>query len=114
MAKEAYKGHRPGSIKGDVHKVYDAKGVEAAVKKAVALGATAGSARTWCSFWKNNPGESTYHAPAKKSSKPRPTDRRKVTGKKAAAKSARKAPAKPARKRAVLAAPKPARKRAKL
>lgn len=51
MTNEEYKGHRAGSNKGIVHKVFDEKGKDAALKKAGALGLLPNTARTWCSEW---------------------------------------------------------------
>lgn len=53
-AKEeaGYKGHRAGSRKETIHKLFDEKGDEAAIKKAVALGLSEGSAKSWIGAWK--------------------------------------------------------------
>lgn len=80
MTTEAYKGHRAGSNKSLVHKVFDEKGKDAALKKASALGLADSTARTWCSQWARDGKKG-------KSSKG-PT-----TAKKAAAKPAAKKPA---------------------
>lgn len=97
MTTEAYKGHRAGSNKSLVHKVFDEKGKDAALKKASALGLADSTARTWCSQWARDGKKG-------KSSKG-PT-----TAKKAAAKPAAKPAAKkPAAKKS--AAPKKTRVR---
>ena len=93
--KEAYKDHRPGTAKGEVHRVYDDKGPEAAIKKAVALGKLETTARTWISSWKSGVG-------AKKTVKAKAPATKKATAKKATVKktakvkkpAAKKAPAK--------------------
>lgn len=48
---DGYKGHRSGSNKETVHKVYDEKGRDAAFKKAAALGLAENTARSWASSW---------------------------------------------------------------
>jgi hypothetical protein len=53
-----YKGHRAGSRKETVHKIFDQKGVEAARLKAELLGIRPGSFKTWLSHFRN------YTAPA--------------------------------------------------
>jgi hypothetical protein len=94
--KEGYKGHRVGSNKGKVHMVFDEKGKDAAIKKAVALEIQETTARTWCSTWGAGKGKKKVAkaAPAKKAVK--------KTAKKAPAKKAAKkaAPAKVKRERA--------------
>lgn len=86
MTKEAYKDHRAGSNKGEVHRVYDTKGAEAAIKKAVSLDIQEATARTWCSSWKTGKAgkkSAKKAAPAKKTAK-------KATAKKAAKKSVKR------------------------
>lgn len=88
-ATEGYKGHRVGSNKGKVHQVFDDKGKDAAIKKAVSLDIMETTARTWCSAWgsaKKKPVAKKAKAPAKVAKK--------------AAKKAAKAPAKKAKKKA--------------
>jgi hypothetical protein len=63
--KEGYKGHRVGSNKGKVHEIFDTKGKDAAVKKAVSLGLEETTARTWCSSWAAGKKKKVA-APAKK------------------------------------------------
>lgn len=87
MAKEAYKDHRAGSTKGEVHRVFDTKGKDAAIKYATTHDIQESTARTWCSTW--GAGKKT----AKKAAAPA-----KKTVKKASAKKA--APAKKAAKKA--------------
>jgi len=53
MTKEAYKDHRAGSPKGEVHRVFDTKGKDAAIKKAVSFDLQEATARTWISSWKS-------------------------------------------------------------
>ncbi|HKX35954.1 MAG TPA: hypothetical protein VJM79_04720, partial [Rhizorhapis sp.] len=48
---DGYKGHRVGSNKETVHKVYDDKGRDAAIKKAAALELADNTARSWISSW---------------------------------------------------------------
>jgi hypothetical protein len=82
-----YKDHRPDSAKGKVHEVFDTKGKDAAIKKAVALDIAESTARTWCSSWKNG-------GKAKKAKAAKAAPAKKPAAKKAAAK---KAPAKKAK-----------------
>lgn len=86
MASEAegYKDHRAGSNKGKVHKVFDEKGKDAAIKKAVALELSESTARTWCSTWGKKSSSK------KASSKASKTNARKPAGKKTAKKAAPK------------------------
>ena len=48
---DGYKGHRAGSNKEQVHKVYDEKGAEAAIKLASKLGLSEGTPKSWISSW---------------------------------------------------------------
>ena len=48
MSKEGYKSHRPGTRKGIVHKIFDEKGDEAAMKKGIS--ANSSRARSALSF----------------------------------------------------------------
>lgn len=65
--KEGYKGHRVGSAKERVHKVFDEKGKDAAIKKAVSLDLQETTARTWCSTWtKGSKTKKAVKPPAKK------------------------------------------------
>jgi hypothetical protein len=68
MDTEGYKGHRPGSNKGKVHKVFDEKGKDAAVKKALSLDIKDTTARTWCSAW--GAGKGKKKAAPKANAKP--------------------------------------------
>lgn len=91
MAKvvEEYKGHRAGTTKNIVHRKFDEKGADAAIKLAMANGIKEATAKTWCSFWKNNPG-------GKKTAKKAAAPKKAKTAKKAAPKKV----AKPAKKAA--------------
>lgn len=51
MAKEGYKNHRPGSVAGAVHKVFDQHGKEAAKKKGESLGLEPHTVRSMISLW---------------------------------------------------------------
>lgn len=51
MAKEGYKNHRPGSVAGAVHKVFDTSGKEAAKKKGESLGLEPHTVRSMISLW---------------------------------------------------------------
>lgn len=88
---EGYKGHRPGSNKEKVHKVFDEKGKEAAIKKAASLDLSESTARTWCSSWKKGGKKASDNA-------------RKPAGKKTSAKKSAKKASKPAVKRERIAA----------
>lgn len=48
---EGYKGHKPGSRKEQVHKVYDEAGLEKAVALASELGLSPTTARSWIATW---------------------------------------------------------------
>lgn len=52
-----YKGHREGSRKEQVHKAYDDKGKDAALKKADALDIQTATARAWVSSWGPSPAD---------------------------------------------------------
>jgi hypothetical protein len=106
MSKEAYKDHRAGSSKGEVHRVFDTKGVDAAIKKGEALGLQSSTVRTWCSFWKNGSKKPDGAAKSAKAPKAVKTAKAaKTPAKKAAKKAPAKtaAPAKPAKKRVAKA-----------
>jgi len=80
MAKEAvaYKDHRAGSTKGEVHRVFDTKGKDAAIAYAEKHDIQTSTARTWCSTWGAGKG-------AKKAvKKAAPKAAKKATAKKAA------------------------------
>jgi len=51
-AEVGYKGHRKGSRKEQVHKVYDEKGAEAAKKLASKLEIADSTTNSWVSEWK--------------------------------------------------------------
>lgn len=51
-----YKGHRPGSRKEAVHRVYDEKGTEAAMADAVARGIKPVTAKNWFWYWAKQDG----------------------------------------------------------
>lgn len=50
-ADGGYKGHRKGSRKGEVHKVYDTKGPDAAKKAGAKLKLEPSTISTWISTW---------------------------------------------------------------
>lgn len=89
MTKEAYKDHRAGSTKGEVHRVFDTSGKDKAIAYATKHDIQESTARTWCSTWGAGKG-------AKKTAK-------KAVAKKAPAKAAKKATA--AKKAAPAKAP---------
>ena len=84
-----YLDHRPDSAKGKVHEVFDTKGKDAAIKKAIALGKQESTARTWCSQFKDGAKTKKKAAPAKAAKK---TVKKAAPAKKKA--PAKKAPAK--------------------
>jgi hypothetical protein len=88
-AKEGYKDHRPGSNKGEVHRVFDDKGPEAAIKKAVALEIQESTARTWISSWRTDAPKKA----AKKVAKKAPAKKTVKKTAKAKKPAAKKAPA---------------------
>lgn len=51
VGEKGYKGHRPGSRKEKIHKMFDEKGAEAAMKLALKLEIKEGSAKNWISGW---------------------------------------------------------------
>ena len=51
MAKDGYKGHAAGSNVEKLHKAFDSKGREAALKVGAALGYSQGGASSWISYW---------------------------------------------------------------
>jgi hypothetical protein len=100
MAKvaEAYKDHRAGSNKGEVHKAFDKEGAESAMKMAKKLGIMDATARTWISSWKTKTGgakkaakKASVKKAAPKSAAAKKTTAKKTTAKKAPAKRAAKA-----------------------
>lgn len=48
---DVYKGHKPGSRKGEVHRIFDQKGVEEAMKYGVAKGLKEGTIKSWIGVW---------------------------------------------------------------
>jgi hypothetical protein len=62
---EGYKGHRPGTRKGTVHRVFDEKGAEAALKKALSLDLAKGTVYSWFSEWRNPPASKAKGKSAK-------------------------------------------------
>lgn len=87
MTTEAYKDHRPGSTKGKVHKVFDEKGKEAAVKAAEKAGIQTSTVRTWCSTWgADKPAKKKKTV--KKAAAAKKTATKKASPKKAAPKKA--------------------------
>lgn len=51
LGSKGYKGHRDGSRKGAVHKLYDEEGRDAASEKGLELGLKSGTLITWFSIW---------------------------------------------------------------
>jgi len=53
MTKEVkpYKSHKPGSRKGEVHRVFDAKGADAATELGLKLKLKPGTLRSWFGTW---------------------------------------------------------------
>lgn len=98
MAKEAYKDHRAGSTKGEVHRVFDTKGKDAAIKYATGHDIQESTARTWCSTWGAGKGAK------KKVAKKAAPAAKKTVAKKAVAKKA----AAPKKKARVRSTPTPA------
>lgn len=80
-ATEGYKGHRPGVAKGDVHKMFDTKGKDAAIALAEKLKLAKGTARSWISSWGGKGKKAVAKKTAKKAAK-------KTVAKKAVAKKA--------------------------
>lgn len=64
---EGYKGHRAGSRKETVHKVFDDKGRDAAIKKAADLGIQENTAKGWLYSWGSKAADTAK--PAKKPAK---------------------------------------------
>lgn len=91
MTTEGYKGHRPGSRKEKLHKIFDEGGPEKAVKAAEKEGIAASTIRTWMSSWRRS-DETPSKAPTKKAAA--------APAKKSVKKSAPKKPAKKAAKKA--------------
>lgn len=83
---EGYKGHQAGSNKGKVHKIFDEKGPEAAMKKGLSLDLSPNTIRTWIS--------SKFASAAKLAAKAE-----KNGSKKSAKNNARKAAGKPKSKK---------------
>lgn len=101
MAKDGYKGHRVGSNKEAVHKRFDEKGADSAVKLAIARGIKEATVKTWCSAWKNGTGKKKVAkaSTAKKTVKKAAAPAKKPVTKKTAKKAAPKKAAKPAAKK---------------
>lgn len=92
-----YLDHRVDSPKGKVHEVFDTKGKEAAIKKALSLDIQKSTAMTWCSSWKN--ASPKKKKKAAKAAAPAKAPAKKAVKKAAAKKAApAKAKAKPAKR----------------
>lgn len=64
MTKEAYKGHRPGSNKGNIHQIFDEKGEAAAVKAGEKAGLKPATIRVWMGAWGRKPAAKKTKAAA--------------------------------------------------
>lgn len=97
---EGYKGHRPGSNKGKLHKVFDEKGREAAILAAERAGIKKGTISSWMWSWgsENKRAAVGKLTPAAKKAMAKAKAQVKAESKKAPAK---KAPAKKAAKKSV-------------
>ena len=54
---EGYKNHQAGSRKGDVHRLYDEKGADAAIAYALKNKLKESTARTWIGSWRRSEGK---------------------------------------------------------
>lgn len=66
---DGYKNHRPGSVAGAVHKVFDEKGKDAAKKKGESLGLEPHTVRSMISLWERKIFSRTKDGSGKKKSK---------------------------------------------
>jgi len=102
MANEAYKDHRAGSRKGDVHRLFDTKGKDVARTYGEKKGLALGTLHSWFSEWSRDGKAKKAKPVAKAEAAPK--------GKAVKAKAKAKAPAKAER---VKAKAKPAKAKAK-
>jgi hypothetical protein len=101
MSKEGYKGHRPGSNAGKIHKAYDDGGPEAAKKMGDKLGLEPHTVRAMLSIWSR--GVKRGGTAKKKAKTPRVTRKTKSAKRPTRpVKSAKKAPAKKATAKKVV------------
>ncbi len=104
MTTESYKGHRPGSTSGKLHKIFDKDGQEAAAKAAKKLGLLPHTARSLFSRW-NNPDKAKKGGKKAAKANARKATGKSKTAKKAAPKKAAKKTSAPTRERLATSAP---------